>query len=86
MAAKIGLCDVTAELNETTGKLNKFAEDLNATAEQIVTKNPGKAEHSYIARRKTKHAPFSSSEVEMRFNRLREIQRRKPKIDVGEFN
>lgn len=57
-------------------------EDFNATAEQIVIKSPGNAANSYVARRKTKHAPFSSAEVEMRFNRLREIQRRKPKIDV----
>lgn len=77
-----GLLDVTAELDKTTGKLNKFVEELNASTEQPVIRSPGEAEHDYISRRKKNLVQFSSIEAKMRFNRLKEIQRRKPKIDV----
>lgn len=85
MDATAGVLDVTAEMSKTAENLDKTGADLNDTAEQTVNKSQVKipnGHQSFSSRPKGKHAPFSCAEVEMRFNRLREIQRRKPKIDV----
>lgn len=68
-------------MSKSAENLDKTSDDLNVAAEKTVSRSPHDL-HRVISRPKGKRSPFSSAEAEMRFNRLKEIQRRKPKIEV----